>query len=221
MSKPTRVTVNQIPMGILVSVSSKTCKLKKPTPKQKKLSPTRMRRVPWMWILMFAYLGLVASIVGISLLPAKQHAVAPLIAETSLEPPAAPFVQEKTMAIPIAVEAEFGPERAPVRKILGSPLRDVPVVRSYSAATALPLDPVMIESIFTPDKEPRVPNAAKRSVPALRQVLDSHIHVSCTQIGTNVLFMKDPPEAFQRAKSEKKLVFVLHLSGNFEDKGFT
>ena len=39
--------------------------------------------------------------------------------------------------------------------------------------------------------------------------------------GTNVEFYDTPNEAAARAKSEQKLVFVLHLSGIFEDPRFT
>ncbi len=45
--------------------------------------------------------------------------------------------------------------------------------------------------------------------------------VECARIGTNVRFMKEPAEAFQRAKDERKLVFIVHLSGNLEDPEFT
>jgi len=33
--------------------------------------------------------------------------------------------------------------------------------------------------------------------------------------------MKDPPEAFQAGQAERKMVFMVHLSGNLEDKEFT
>ena len=45
--------------------------------------------------------------------------------------------------------------------------------------------------------------------------------VDCAAIGTNVKFMKEPTDAFKRAKAEKKMVFIMHLSGNLEDKDFT
>ena len=45
--------------------------------------------------------------------------------------------------------------------------------------------------------------------------------VECARIGTQVRFMKEPAEAFQRARNEKKMVFMVHLSGNLEDKEFT
>jgi hypothetical protein len=42
----------------------------------------------------------------------------------------------------------------------------------------------------------------------------------CTH-GTKVEFVDTPKEAAAQAKKEQKLVFVLHVSGNFEDPRFT
>ena len=39
--------------------------------------------------------------------------------------------------------------------------------------------------------------------------------------GTAVHFVKNPQIAAEKAKDEEKLVFVLHVSGNFEDPRFT
>jgi hypothetical protein len=39
--------------------------------------------------------------------------------------------------------------------------------------------------------------------------------------GTTVEFARDPTEAALRAKRERKLMFVLHVSGNFEESKFT
>ena len=39
--------------------------------------------------------------------------------------------------------------------------------------------------------------------------------------GTNVDFLDSPSEAATKAKKEEKLVFVLHVSGHFEDPRFT
>ncbi len=39
--------------------------------------------------------------------------------------------------------------------------------------------------------------------------------------GTSVAFVPSPKLAAQRAAEEDKLVFILHVSGNFEDPGFT
>jgi hypothetical protein len=39
--------------------------------------------------------------------------------------------------------------------------------------------------------------------------------------GTSVEFVDSPKEASALAKKEEKLVFILHVSGNFEDPRFT
>lgn len=44
---------------------------------------------------------------------------------------------------------------------------------------------------------------------------------TCGQYGTSVSFVKTPSEAARQALKEEKLVFVLHVSGNFEDPDFT
>ena len=44
---------------------------------------------------------------------------------------------------------------------------------------------------------------------------------TCGHYGTAVDFLGSPSEAAARAKKEEKLVFVLHVSGHFEDPKFT
>jgi hypothetical protein len=44
---------------------------------------------------------------------------------------------------------------------------------------------------------------------------------TCGSFGTSVEFVETPSEAARLAKKEQKLVFVLHVSGNFEDPRFT
>ena len=44
---------------------------------------------------------------------------------------------------------------------------------------------------------------------------------SCGSFGTTVEFVDTPSAAARQAKKEQKLVFVLHVSGNFEDPRFT
>ena len=47
------------------------------------------------------------------------------------------------------------------------------------------------------------------------------VRAGCGKHGTEVAFVDTPGEAAAQAKKEKKLVFVLHLSGHFEDPKFT
>jgi hypothetical protein len=44
---------------------------------------------------------------------------------------------------------------------------------------------------------------------------------ACSTFGTSVEFVDSPADAAKQAKKEQKLVFVLHVSGNFEDPRFT
>ncbi len=44
---------------------------------------------------------------------------------------------------------------------------------------------------------------------------------TCNSHGTSVEFFDTPTEAARKAVKEEKLVFVLHVSGNFEDPRFT
>jgi hypothetical protein len=44
---------------------------------------------------------------------------------------------------------------------------------------------------------------------------------ACGNHGTAVAFVDSPSEAARQALKEEKLVFVLHVSGNFEDPRFT
>jgi len=44
---------------------------------------------------------------------------------------------------------------------------------------------------------------------------------TCGSFGTSVEFLDTPTQAARQAKKEQKLVFVLHVSGNFEDPRFT
>jgi hypothetical protein len=39
--------------------------------------------------------------------------------------------------------------------------------------------------------------------------------------GTNVLFLNNPAAAAEEARHDRKLLFVMHISGNFEDSCFT
>jgi len=45
--------------------------------------------------------------------------------------------------------------------------------------------------------------------------------VKCREFGTSIEFLENPPDAFKKARAFGKQVFMVHLSGNFEDKEFT
>ena len=43
----------------------------------------------------------------------------------------------------------------------------------------------------------------------------------CGEFGTSVIFADSPAEAAKQALKEEKLVFILHVSGHFEESDFT
>jgi hypothetical protein len=90
-------------------------------------------------------------------------------------------------------------------------LPPVPAVKPVAQDFA-PLPPLAAPKV---EELPALP-ANKPPLPA-----NNGEFVDCEQIGVNVLFMKDAAEAFQRGQAEKKTVFIVHLSGNLEDKEFT
>jgi hypothetical protein len=44
---------------------------------------------------------------------------------------------------------------------------------------------------------------------------------SCATYGTSVHFLSNQAEAARQARADQKLLFVLHVSGNFEEARFT
>lgn len=65
------------------------------------------------------------------------------------------------------------------------------------------------------------PPVAKPAVPVKPIPKDKTADSCSGDFGTSVLFEESPKEAAARAKKEEKLVFVLHVSGHFEDPNLT
>ena len=68
---------------------------------------------------------------------------------------------------------------------------------------------------------PAVPPPAVKPAPAPTAPDKKTEGLSCSTFGTTVEFVDSPSDAAKQAKKEGKLVFVLHVSGNFEDPRFT
>ena len=63
------------------------------------------------------------------------------------------------------------------------------------------------------------PKADKAPQAVTSPLITETTETSCH--GTNVDFLDTPSDAAKKAKKEQKLVFILHVSGNFEDPKFT
>ena len=85
-------------------------------------------------------------------------------------------------------------------------------MRRILIASAAALLPVLWQSVQASEESGLI----KASAP---QVTD--LGGSCGDYGTSVHFVKTPSEAARQARKEEKLVFVLHLSGIFEDPTLT
>jgi hypothetical protein len=86
------------------------------------------------------------------------------------------------------------------------------LVRSVAQARSVPPAAVPAQQV----KSLSAPAAAPEDVwPADRQGPDRET------FGTTVEFVRNAPEAGRIADSQHKLLFLLHVSGNFEDAGFT
>ena len=46
-------------------------------------------------------------------------------------------------------------------------------------------------------------------------------HETCGEFGTSIEFLDSPADAAKQALKDEKLVFVLHVSGNFETPDYT
>ncbi|HEY7309972.1 MAG TPA: hypothetical protein VH643_11485 [Gemmataceae bacterium] len=108
------------------------------------------------------------------------------------EPPAPPPAPRPIVTIP----AVHRPERPEVT---------VNHIPKDEEAPPLPLPPLP-----APTCAPQPPVAAAQPAPPAGETY-----------GTQVLFLNNPAAAREAAQHEKKLLFVMHISGNFEDSCFT
>ena len=69
-------------------------------------------------------------------------------------------------------------------------------------------------------KPAEAPVVQKPILPASELPLEDDVP-NWEKYGTQVAFVGNPVDAARQATKERKLLFVLHLSGNFEDKQFT
>jgi hypothetical protein len=104
-------------------------------------------------------------------------------------------------------------------------LDGTPARPNEEALNVLPADqrarPAPVEKKVEPEEKKPVAKAKEPDDDLDFLPLPKNEFVDCAAIGTDVKFMKEPTEAFARARAERKLVFVMHLSGNLEDKDFT
>jgi hypothetical protein len=199
-----------IPHGILVA--SKAAK------KSERAAPhrprdTAARQIPWMWIAAGGSIAWVVVVLVIALLTLGQERAA-----EQARPGPRPLAVDGGMAeapvkVPVQVVDNL-PEIIPDRDPQPPPAPKLARPERIVKDEAPPPFDILPEGV-KPAPAPIIPGK-----PA-RKVVDLRIFHDCQQIGCDVLFVRDTLEAFKRAREEKKMVFMVHLSGNLEDPDFT
>lgn len=229
MSKPAAVPAHAIPTGILVSVSGAVRKPERPVLKRKVAPRTRARQVPWLWIVAGGSAAWALLILAIGLCTpghkssprGEPQAEAQPIPSVTTAPALVqePSAQAKAAGEPRIAKPVVEPVAQPIVEAPKPVVAEVRVVKNDEATPAIPISTGMVETINFDERKPPESKVAQVAPPLARK--DMSPFANCEQIGTNILFMKNPPEVFKQAKAENKLVFMVHLSGNLEDPGFT
>jgi len=129
---------------------------------------------------------------------------------------AAPVEVTQTLPDPLPVEVEKAPEVFPPPKRVEEPVKKLDPAVTKALADGGKL---VLQAIFAgkgEDDRPLVDPPAQDAVAKVKKIPDG-----CKTYETAIHFMKNLETAQKKAKADDRLVFVLHLSGNIEDPGFT
>jgi hypothetical protein len=105
------------------------------------------------------------------------------------------------------------------------PVTDVPAKPMPRLAASRPVRADIVPAVLpAKPREVRGDRAAPPAPPPQPQrvpIAETVPPPKAETYGTSVLFLGNPAQAAQTARREGKLLFVLHVSGNFEDSCFT
>jgi hypothetical protein len=135
-----------------------------------------------------------------------------------------PTPTEATPKLPVSKVQPAAVARLVERKRMEAPklpFREVMHDRYDDMPPLLPIDPEIVKTIVREKATPPDPEREKAPARPAFYDLNPSVFAICSQVSTGVNLMKDPTEAFKKARAENKLVFMVHLSGNLEDKEFT
>jgi hypothetical protein len=110
---------------------------------------------------------------------------------------------------PAVVVVELPPEPPPPPAV-PPPVEEAPPPRVVVPEPVVLTVPVVVPAAATAEPEFKLPDAEVAAAPD-----------RCKTFDTRIRFHAGLPEAAEEAKASKKLLFVLHISGHFDDPGFT
>jgi hypothetical protein len=117
-----------------------------------------------------------------------------------------------------AAAAEDPPAPPPMMRPAPRPVVTIPAVHR-PARTEVLVNHVPQDEEAPPPLPPPAPEPPCAPQPPVAE--GSPAQPAGETYGTQVLFLNNPTAAEEMAKHEKKLLFVMHISGNFEDSCFT
>lgn len=119
-------------------------------------------------------------------------------------------------------------KRPAARAVIDVPPDDMPIIEiKIKRGIAKPEPPPLAMSLKAPlpgqIPSPKFQELASILVPPAPEIeMDTNPQdTTCDTYGTSVNFMRSPIAASRKAAKEDKLLFTLHVSGNFEDPQFT
>jgi hypothetical protein len=139
--------------------------------------------------------------------------VGAVIALLALVPKSRTTVARSVHAAPEAATPTNGPAASPTDGFASAEIT-IPAHHAMAAISDLPVLGVP----EPPVGAPIVPVEPKNDIVPVKPEKEKEKD-GC--FGTAVNFLASPAEAFTVAKKEKRLTLILHVSGNFEDSGFT
>lgn len=116
-----------------------------------------------------------------------------------------------SVPIPAEVAALAAPTAPP------APEESIPYPREVVVRTEIVTVPVAVPIVTLAEPEAASAATAEFKLP-LSEVLPAD---RCKTFDTKIRFHAGLPEAAEEAKLSKKMLLVLHISGNFDDPGFT
>ncbi len=214
-----------IPVGKLVTATSRSS----PRGDKPPTVPLLRAKMPWLAVLLIG--GSAFWLVAIAVL-----SFAGVVAETHEKRQNIEIAEARKLLPAAPAPRDIAPDFAPVRPAAPPGMPAIPGVHAIPAMPDLqfvppqaPLDlfdveklPPLREALPEPMIElaPRQDAAALPLLEPAVKAVDPAI-VPCDKLGTRIVFYKSPVDAFKQAKKENKLVYMMHLSGNFEDTAFT
>jgi hypothetical protein len=210
-------------LGILVDCKQFKAKIHAgPSPAvPRRQSSTPRRRVRWRWPLVLAGLSLLFAI---SITAGALRAVLSSNPAPATASPVPQIAQKKQPPAGALAQLKAQPAKTPAKSNL-KPAMALVNLESKSARSSDPAPPEKVELPHLEDV------AATGPVPPLIQQIKAKeqgqacgtetCNGSGDFFGTAVTFVASPKIAEEEAAKQHKLVFILHVSGNFEDPGFT